>query len=733
MPIEFYAHTPPEGSDSWHVLSEHLGKVSAIAEKLATKFGAGQLAKYAGLWHDLGKYSPAFQQYLRDCRQASERGLSKPRSYAPHATHGAKLAASVLKPLAPVIAGHHAGLPCKSKLKDRLCELDDANYQLALRNAEAQIELTPQPGFEQEIRLLAKDNLGIELLLRMLFSCLVDADYLDTESHFSPEAQAQRESKTTVESLWTQLQSDQESLIAQAEPTPVNQVRTEVYRACLKAASFTSGVFRLAVPTGGGKTRSGLAFALAHAVQRGQERVIVAVPYTSIIEQTVEVYRGIFGQAAVLEHHSAIRPDEGDEEDARRLQAQARLATQNWDVPLVVTTTVQLLESLFSNRPSRCRKIHNIANSVVILDEVQTLPMVLLDPIVSIFKGLCEQYNVTLVLCTATQPALEGNSPYFKGFESGSVRDIIEPDMARAHFSRLSRVDYELPSEPWTWADVADDLTRSQQGLVVLNTRKDALSVLTEVTSREDSDAVLHLSTLLCGAHRREVLESVRDKLKEKEPCYLISTQVVEAGVDLDFPVVYRAMGPLDRIVQAAGRCNREGNLTRKGRVVVFTPVEGRVPSGEYRTAVDETVRVVQRAGLDFNNPAIFERYFRSLYQGIKTDKHDIQSYRRAMNYPEVAQRFKLIADDTTAVVIQYDDAVSDRIAKIQRRGLMPADHRALQPYLVNLRDHEFCQAQELCEEIAAGVWVWQGSYDPVYGIGIGDRAIAYDPTDLIQ
>ena len=421
MPIEFYAHTSPEGSDSWHILSEHLGKVSASAEQFATKFGGGQLAKYAGLWHDLGKYSPTFQQYLRDCRQASEKGLSKPHSYAPHAIHGAKLAANVLQPLAPVIAGHHAGLPCKSKLKHRLCELEEANYQLVLKNAKAQIELTPQPGFEREIRLLAKDNLGFELLLRMLFSCLVDADYLDTESHFSPEAKAQRKSKITVESLWTQLKPDQESLIAQAKPTPVNQVRAEVYRACLEAASLTAGVFRLAVPTGGGKTRSGLAFALAHAVQQAQERVIVAVPYTSIIEQTVEVYRGIFGRAAVLEHHSAICPDEGNEEDARRLQAQARLATQNWDVPLVVTTTVQLLESLFSNRPGRCRKIHNIANSVVILDEVQTLPMALLGPTVSMFKRLCEQYNVTLVLCTATQPALEGNSPYFRGFESGSA------------------------------------------------------------------------------------------------------------------------------------------------------------------------------------------------------------------------------------------------------------------------------------------------------------------------
>lgn len=733
MPSKFYAHTPPEDSHSWHSLNEHLNQVAILAQQFAARFGARQLAKYAGLWHDLGKYTPEFQQYLEACHDASRQGLTKPRSYAPHAIHGAKLAAQVCHPIAPLIAGHHSGLPNVSQLKDKLAGLSEASYQLVLKNARSQVELEPQPGFEQEVRALAQDKLGFELLLRMLFSCLVDADYLDTEKHFTPEPARQRGSEKTLQSLWVQLKKDQESLMTAAEPTSVNRVRAEVYQDCLQAAQLPAGIFRLAVPTGGGKTRSGLAFALAHAVQQGQERVIVAVPYTSIIEQTVEVYRKIFGYSAVLEHHSAIQPDMNSEEDARYLQAQARLATQNWDVPLVVTTTVQLLESLFANRPSRCRKIHNIANSVVILDEVQTLPAGLLAPIANFLQGLCQHYNVTLVLCTATQPALEENSPYFKGFEPGSVRDIIEPAIAKAHFSNLSRVDYEIPANPWAWADVAENLQKSQQGLVVLNTRRDALSVLAEMKSWQDSGCVLHLSTLLCGAHRREVLLSVRQKLKAQEPCYLVSTQVVEAGVDLDFPVVYRAIGPLDRIVQAAGRCNREGKLAEKGKVVIFTPVEGQVPPGEYRTAVDETVRVLQRADLDFNNPTIFEDYFRSLYQGLDLDKHKIQTYRQAMDYPEVAQRFKLIADDTTAVVIQYDDAVRDRIHKIQKRGLMASDHRALQPYLVNLRDREFRQAQDLCEEIASGVWVWQGSYDPVYGIGMGDRAIAYDPTDLIQ
>lgn len=529
-------------------------------------------------------------------------------------------------------------------------------------------------------------------------------------------------------------------MLTQSDNTAVNQVRSQVYQACIDAALLETGVFRLAVPTGGGKTRSSLGFALAHAVQHGLDRVIVAVPYTSIIEQTVEVYQDIFGQAAVLEHHSAVKPDDGNEEDARSRQAQARLATQNWDAPLVVTTTVQLFESLFANRPSRCRKLHNIVKSVIILDEVQTLPVGLLDPILSVLKELCRQYQVSIVLCTATQPALEGETPYLKGFPVGSVRDIIPKAVATQHFNALSRVKYIVPSKEWSWAEVAQNVQLQEQALVILNTRKDALAVIDELVT-PIADHVFHLSTLLCGQHRREVLQQVRDRLTSLQPCLLISTQVVEAGVDLDFPVVYRAIGPLDRIVQAAGRCNREGKLKDlqgsliKGQVIVFRPKEGKIPKGSpYEKAFEETSILLSRENLEWDNPNIFDEYFRRLYMLVDKDVKKIQHDRFDLKYPDVAAKFRMIDDDTTPVVIEYDDRVRSLVHRIRQYGLRSGDLRALQPYLVNLRSREFRETEklQLHELIAPGVWLWNGHYDNRKGIAVGDAAIVRDPADLI-
>jgi len=732
----FAAHTPSQvNPDTWHLLSAHLHKVANRAKALAEKFGAGELGYYAGLWHDLGKYNPKFQAYLVKCEVAARLNEPAPREKVPHASYGAKLAAQKFPPLAPLIFGHHAGLPKQSHMINRLAEVDAIAYDEILQNAITdQLTLEIPSSLASELQAIAKDNLGFELLLRLLFSCLLDADYLDTETHFSPDVSTQRGHKITIEHLWNTLTTAQHDLLAQAKDTPVNQVRAEVYQACLEAALQEPGIFRLAVPTGGGKTRSGLAFGLRHAVHHNLDRIIIAVPYTSIIEQTVEVYRGIFGQDAVLEHHSAVKPDERNEEDARSRQAKARLATQNWDAPLIVTTTVQLFESLFAHRTSRCRKLHNIVNSVIILDEVQTLPAGLLEPILSMLKGLCQQYRVSLVLCTATQPALEGETPYLKGFVAGTVRDIVPKPLAQQHFAALSRVEYSVPQEEWSWTEVGQSVSQHDQALVILNTRKDALAVLAELVTGKDDAHLFHLSTLLCGQHRREVLQEVRERLdpNNPRPCILVSTQVVEAGVDLDFPVVYRAAGPLDRIVQAAGRCNREGRRAQKGQVIIFRPQDGKLPPGEYRKAFEETAILLQREHLDWDDPAIFDEYFRRLYQGLDLDTHEVQRYREVWDFPEVAKRFKLIPDDTTAVIVNYRGLASERVQRIRRYGLRSGDLRALQPYLVNLRDREFRETEALRELIAPGVWLWQDSYDEKKGISIGAEAIVRDPADLI-
>ncbi|AFY93139.1 CRISPR-associated helicase/endonuclease Cas3 [Chamaesiphon minutus] len=725
LPLNFVAHTPPPNdSQKWHDLKKHLTDVANGTAGFADKLGAQRLGYYAGLWHDLGKYNPEFKKYLIACAQGDKNARS-----IPHAVHGAILAAELIPPLALLIYGHHGGLPQKAQGIDRIGNPEhQPTYRLILEQAKtAGIDLSPKSDWESEISNF-KNPFHYELFLRLLFSCLVDADFLDTEEHFSPELTAQRQQPETVQRLWTVLEKHQTDLIAKAPDKLVNRVRAEVYQACSDKAKLPPGVFSLAVPTGGGKTLSGLAFALKHAAKHGQDRVIVAVPYTSIIEQTVNVYRKIFGEAAVLEHHSAAKTTV-DDEDARSQAAQARLATQNWDAPLIVTTTVQLFESLFHNRTSRCRKLHNIINSVIILDEVQTLPIGLLAPILNVLQELAARYNVTVVLCTATQPALEGNSRYLEGFER--VEDIIEPEQAQEHFRQLSRVNYELPDEPWSWAQVVEDVQihQHEQALLILNTRKDALELLAALP-QDEPEQLFHLSTLLCGAHRRKVLEAVRSRLKQNLPCWLVSTQVVEAGVDLDFPSVYRALGPLDRIVQAAGRCNREGNSTT-GRVVVFQPENGRTPPGDYATAVAETANLLRKQP-NFDDPEIFRPYFGHLYQGTNTDKYKVQEARERFDYPETAQRFKLIPDDTQPVVIEYDETARKLIRQIERQGLKSRHHRALQPYLVNLRDREFKQGLEVRREIAPGIWVWEGGYDEVRGISLGGSAIVRDPYDLI-
>ncbi len=461
------------------------------------------------------------------------------------------------------------------------------------------------------------------------------------------------------------------------------------------------------------------------------DRVIVAVPYTSIIEQTASVYREIFaelGEGAVLEHHSAVHREEGGESERQDdAEARLRLATQNWDAPLVVTTTVQLFENLFANRTSRCRKLHNVARSVIVLDEVQTFPVGLLAPAVDVLGELVRRYGSSVVLCTATQPAFDERSKYLEGFES--VEDIVPPERAAEHFQTLRRVEYETPLEPWSWGEVAQQLLEAspeKQAMVVLNTRKDALALLDHL----EREPVLHLSTLLCGAHRRDVLEEVRRRLREGEPCLLVATQVVEAGVDLDFPVVFRALGPLDRIVQAAGRCNREGKMDGPGRVVVFRPAEGKVPRGEYAAGFEEARIMLDRPDLDLHEPGIFREYFRRLYQDVPTDREGIQKLRRDFDYPEVARKFRLISEDNVSVIVRYKEIeeLDTLLEGIRRSGVKRSDHRRLQPYVVSLSERDFQKRRDYMQEIAEGVFLWTGGYDDLRGI----EDVSNDPADLI-
>lgn len=698
-----------------HDLVTHLRDVAKLAAEFAAKFGASDLAYWAGLWHDLGKFHPTFQAYLAN--PVAARGPD-------HKGAGAILASKYAEPLAFLIAGHHGGLHDREVLKTWLCEKgSDPRTQEALRIASLEF-----PSIEPASRLLFPSwaKTEVEFFLRMLFSALADADFLDTERHFNPESSARRSQAAPLAELWARFQSSQSALTGK-QLDRVNRVRHEVYEACLNAAEFRPGFFRLTVPTGGGKTRSSLAFALRHSLQHGMERVILGIPYTSIIEQTAAIYREALGDEAVLEHHSTVSED--DPENPTPDEVRRRLASENWDTPIVVTTTVQLFESLFGSKTTRCRKLHNIARSVLILDEVQTLPTHLLEPVLDALRQLVAHYAVSVVLCTATQPALQ-DSPYLKGLSG--VREIV-PEPAHL-FAELKRVRYEWPKEgiKATWQRAADEMRKEKQALAVVNTKRDALELLDAL----DDPEALHLSSLMCGAHRREALEEVRTRLKDSAPCQLVSTQVVEAGVDLDFPLVLRALGPLDRIVQAAGRCNREGKLPGLGRVVVFQPEQGKVPSGTYRIGTALAAIQMLAPGFDFDDPCAYEAYFRLLYQGVELDTHNIQELRREFSYKEVSRRFRMIEDDTLPVVVRppwepHKSKAEELMAQLryQQSGSRWL-FRALQPYLVNVRARLVpgYQGQGLLSQVTPNLCEWSGPYDRVRGLIAGNR----DPEELV-
>jgi len=718
----FYAHSRNDAG--WRQgLAEHSRNVAALASDFASDFGARELAYYLGLWHDIGKFNPDFRAYLLACEADPHM-----RRHGPdHKAAGARYACDAgLWFLALLIQAHHGGLKTPADLQTWLHERSrDPAVAGALRRAEAVVQDLKPAHVLAIPSHIEGDARAAELFLRLLFSALVDADLLDTEAHFAPTKAGRRGTATTMAELWGRFERDQRGLVARRRPGRVHDARQAIYDACLDAAARPPGLFRLAVPTGGGKTRSGMAFALRHALCHGHRRVIVAVPYIGITEQTADTYRGIFGAPTgdgalpvVLEHHSGADVDgDGPATGA----SWARLAAENWDAPIIVTTTVQLFESLFSNRTGRGRKVHRLARSVIILDEAQSLPVHLLAPILDALRDLCAHYGTTVVISTATQPAFDE----IPAFASVPATEIM-PAPAR-FFADLKRVAYEWRTDrALDWDEIAAIVRSGRATLAVMNTKRDALALLDAL---DDPDA-LHLSTLLCGAHRRRVIGEVKRRLNAGEPCILVSTQVVEAGVDLDFPLVVRALGPLDGIVQAAGRCNREGRLGR-GRVVVVRLRGGGMPQGAYRTATEVTGSLLGSGTLDPDNPAVARAYFRRLYRSVDTDRASIQACRGRFAYPEVADRFRMVDDETESVAIATYGSAAERDAVRgwldQLRAGTPHARvvlRRLQPYLVSVRSREAERRRRRgwIGDVTAGVGEWLGRTSPGRGAGAGDE-----------
>jgi CRISPR-associated endonuclease/helicase Cas3 len=702
-----------------HDLVVHLRAVADLASQFSAALAAPAAGRYLGLWHDVGKFHPLFQDYLLHA-EAGDMGRS---GRVDHKAAGAKLARDSLgAPFSMVIAGHHGGLPSRSEweawLRDRLATgQPDEALELARRAME---DLDPRNRISLPASVEgAKSPLDVELFLRLMFSALVDADSLDTERHFSTDHPDLRGRPVSLDELWPAYEQSQRRLLNSGREGVVTTQRRIVYEAALAAAGQPAGLFRLTVPTGGGKTRSGLGFALRHALANGQSRIIVALPFLTITDQTTDVFRSIFDtdgrEGHVLEDHSGVVRE--DDEDVNVAAVRARLAAENWDAPIVVTTTVQLFESLFANTRSRCRKLHRLANSVIVLDEAQALPAGMLRPILDALRDLAVNFNTSVVVSTATQPSFQE----IPEFARVPATEIV-PDV-RDLFATLRRASYRWElSTPAPWSAVAERIRAERQVLAIVNTKRDAKTLLNEL---RDPDA-LHLSTALCGAHRRAVLAEVRRRLSRGQPCRLVSTQVVEAGVDIDFPVVYRAVAPLGSVIQAAGRCNREGTLAT-GQVIVFDPEGGGLPGGvDYRVGTDQTRALVRSLGadaVDVDDPALATAFFRAVYQLVDTDRTQVQVARAILDYPEVARRFQMIEPSASVVVAYPGDTTgtADRLASRLKdpRSNARRTLRALQPYLVSMPYHAFDRysSDGLIEQLMPGVGRWLGRYDPVRGL----------------
>ena len=654
-------------------LKEHLQGTARLSGSFAQQFGCYDWGYCCGYLHDIGKYSDAFQERLN--------GSSK---QVDHSTAGARVCweQKGYYPLMGVcIAGHHTGLLNYGG------STDTGNVATVIRRKKKKLE--DYQAYKQEIQIpqlktqpfdsTRTDNFDFSLsvFIRMLYSCLVDADFLDTE-RFMQEGKIQRDPGESMENLMGKLENHIAGWLAQNNPDTVNGRRTEILKHCLERGKSGKGMFRLTVPTGGGKTVASLAFALRHAVQNQMRRIIYVIPYTSIIEQNAEVFRKVLGDENVLENHCHV--DYSSREELNPMQ----LASENWDKPVVVTTNVQFFESLFANKPSRCRKLHNIANSVIIFDEVQMLPNDYLKPCIAMMEELLRNYGVSIVLCTATQPAL---TSFFPG-----DREIEElcPRMEE-QFQFFKRVSFENIGTA-AEEELAERLRKEKQALCIVNTRKTAQSLY----ERLRGEGVYHLSTSMYPGHRQRVLGIVRQRLAQGKSCILISTSLVEAGVDLDFETVFRQLAGIDSMIQAAGRCNREGRRKAKGsRVIIFQMEnQGYVPGQRQQM---DAAKSLLADGYEISSLDTIEKYFRNLYniKGESLDKKNImeefrKEKRGKCDYARIAEEFKLIENNTYTIFIPQEEEAASLLQQMKWKGYTRSGMRKAEQYCVQVYEKDF-------------------------------------------
>lgn len=710
-----FAHSLTSGIDTsgWELLSDHLRRVGDRAAAFAEPFGGSRIALAAGLLHDIGKCSAEYQGYIRG---GKARGPD-------HSTAGARAAMAEYGPmgrlLAFAIAGHHSGLMDgtgdggKGRTLDQ--RLDAIGYAIPTHDGwRDHAPGLPARSIMRPDRKLSgsADYPGFELAFftRMLFSCLVDADFLETESFYAkaqglpPPARGGVVAQTHLDRIRAYMAG------RRRDDTPVNRLRAEVLDHVIAKASLPPGLFTLTVPTGGGKTLASLSFALEHALAHGLRRIVYVIPFTSIIEQTAQVFREALGtDGDILEHHASFdwdereRADNDTEGEGSSGLAKLRRDAENWDAPVVVTTAVQFFESLFAARTSRARKLHNLARSVIVLDEVQTLPVHLLRPCMAALDDLARNYSASVVLCTATQPALrkldaalpkrpERDSP--PGFDISDDRELAP--RPRELYETLKRVDVEWRRNPVEDSEIAARFAERDQMLCIVNSRAHARTLFETIGTLPGAR---HLTTLMCARHRREVLKQASDDLEHERPVRLVATSLIEAGVDIDFPEVWRAAAGLDSIAQAAGRCNREGKLLPgRGRTVVFEPAQSKPPPAI--KAFYQAARPILRAGGDPLGLDAVHRYFRELYflkgyEALDAARlgearyvilKEIEDTRQRCDFPfaRIAQSFRLIEQTMEPVLVPWDDEARTALDTLERAPILPGRvMRRLQQYVV--------------------------------------------------
>lgn len=692
--MDYIAHRIEETGEEQSVKA-HLCGTAELAKKFAEAFDAGEYGYCAGILHDIGKYSEDFQKRIRGadiCVDHSTAGAEECWNYK----SGNQLDEFAHQWLAYCIAGHHAGLPDGEELADRVKkELTNGKDYHAF-SKEVQVPVITKPPFTFQEADQNTGKMAMAFFTRMIFSCLVDADFLDTES-FMSQGHVKRDGGESISVLYdrTMQYFEQHGFLTVKDADSVNGHRTEILKHCIKMGTQDRGLFRLTVPTGGGKTTASLAFALRHAKEQGMDRVIYVIPYTSIIEQNSAVFRKILGDDNVLENHCHVEykaAENGEELDPMQL------AAENWDKPVVVTTNVQFFESLFASRTSKCRKLHNIANSVIIFDEAQMLPLDYLTPCLKAITQLLLHYHCSAVLCTATQPALKNM------LDADVLKTSQElcPDVEE-QFRFFKRVQFKNLGTA-TKEELVQRLENEKQALCIVNTRKEAQDIYKEL-EQSGVEGLFHLSTTMAPMHRKSHIETIRQRLRDDRPCIVVSTSLVEAGVDFDFHSVYREIAGVDSMIQAAGRCNREGKRSlEESPAYLFSLKDGKIPSSQRlqvdiaKEILDETFEDGERGEngeQDLLSPEIPERYFKRLYHGRGPEGLDKKEIMKKLNktytpFKTVANEFKLIENQMSSIFIPTDQRAEELVEELRVKGGTRDVMRRVQQYTVQV-SKQYC------------------------------------------